>query len=64
MKKDYEIVKLPKWITDAKRNAKARERYFIKRYGNLDRMNEIERKKQEWHDNDSWENELAAREGK
>ncbi len=29
---------IPEWIKKAKRDRLARERYFIKRYGNLNRM--------------------------
>lgn len=37
---------IPDWIVKASRNARAREAYFMKRYGSLDRMNAIDRGKQ------------------
>ena len=40
------------------RNAKARERYFMKRYGNLDRMYAIDDRFQELMDKISFEDEM------
>ena len=50
---------MPKWVIEAKRKAKARERYFIKRYGNLDRMHNIDGKLQAWLDEDAMADEMA-----
>lgn len=56
---NYEVVQMPKWVIEAKRKAKARERYFIKRYGNLDRMHNIDGKLQAWLDEDAMADEMA-----
>ena len=50
--------KKPEWILKAIRNAKARERYFMKRYGSLDRMNKIEERHQKYNDEISMAMEL------
>lgn len=57
------VMPLPKWIVKAKRNRKARERYFIKRYGSLDRLNAIEAKLQNFMDTWSMDDEMANCEG-
>lgn len=50
--------KKPEWIIKAIKNAKARERYFMKRYGSLARMHDIEEKRQRYNDKISMEMEL------
>lgn len=50
--------KKPEWTIKLIRNAKARERYFIKRYGSLDRMHDIEYKRLQWCNEDSMRIEL------
>lgn len=50
----------PEWIKKLQRNAKARERYFIKRYGNLKRMEAIDKKFEAWLDEDAFDDEMRA----
>ena len=51
-------MKKPEWVLKLRRNAKARERYFMKRYGNLKRMYAIDEKLQELMDKISFEDEM------
>ncbi len=60
MKKDYKIISNPKWIKKLIRNSKQRERYFIKRYGTLERMYNIDTKLQAKLDDDSFNDEWFA----
>jgi hypothetical protein len=50
--------KKPDWFRRLIKNAKQRERYFIKRYGNLNRMYIIDEKFQSWLDDDNFEDEM------
>lgn len=34
--------KIPDWIKKIKKNSRSRERYFLKKYGNLSRMRAID----------------------
>jgi len=54
--------KKPEWIKKAIRNQNARKRYFMKRYGNLDRMEVIEAKFQHMMDEWSFNDELKKME--
>jgi len=59
MKKDYIVIgKIPERLKKIHRNAKARERYFIKRYGNLDRMYAIDERFQNLMDEMSFNDEI------
>jgi len=48
-----EKAKIPDWIKKVKKNTRSRERYFLKKYGNLSRMRAIDEKMQDWMDRES-----------
>lgn len=52
---------IPEWIKKIQRNAKARKRYHLKRYGNLKRMKAIDEKFLDKLDEMSFNDELEAR---
>ena len=60
--KSAERITFYEWLKKVRRNRKTRERYFKKRYGNLDRMNAIDKKLQEYLDDESLDDEIKATE--
>lgn len=58
MKNGVKIINKPEWIKKAQRNAAARKRYYLKRYGNLEKMEQKERMFQSRMDDMSMETEM------
>lgn len=54
MVKQVGNAKTPDWMKKVVRNEKARKRYFMNRYGSLDRMHALDEKLQEWWDEESF----------
>lgn len=50
---------IPEWIKKAQRATKARENYFMKRYGNLKRMHEKDASLQDKIDKEMLDEEIA-----
>ena len=48
----------PEWIKKAIRNRKQREKYFLKRYGSLSRMYEIDARLQQYLNDESMRIEI------
>lgn len=49
----------PKWIVDAERRSAARKRYYLKRYGSLSRMHDIDEKRQQDIDDTVFKDEIT-----
>lgn len=55
-------IKRTDWHKKIIRNAQARIRYYMNRYGNLDRMHAKQAKFEKQWDDDSWQDELDEQE--
>lgn len=62
MKKDFTVIHMPQWVKDAIRRKKQRERYFIKKYGSLERMYEKDGRENDKLDKDEFDDEIKMME--